>query len=167
MIICMVCKTNMATVHLTDLLNKTEVHLCEECAQKQGAATQNSLLPDILATIQSATSSADQDAASLKCAKCGMTYAEFRRTGRLGCARDYEVFREALLPLIERIHGAREHMGRVPQSSPEQARRSSEVVALRRKLEAAIRAEDYERAAQVRDQLRKLDAEADDSEEQQ
>ena len=96
-----------------------------------------------------------------------MSYAEFRRTGRLGCASDYEVFREALLPLIERIHGAREHMGRVPQRSPEQARRASAVVALRRKLEEAVRSEDYEHAAQLRGQLRQLEKEAEDAEEQQ
>ena len=39
-ILCQVCKKNVATVHLTEIIkeNKREIHLCEECAAKKGVA---------------------------------------------------------------------------------------------------------------------------------
>ena len=85
-----------------------------------------------------------------------MTYAQFRRGGRLGCARDYAVFRKALVPFLERIHGATCHRGKVPQKVPADSARAAELLRLRRELNTAIASERYEEAAQIRDQIRAL-----------
>jgi protein arginine kinase activator len=85
-----------------------------------------------------------------------MTLAEFRQRGRLGCPRDYEVFMPQLRDLLERIHGATRHSGRVPGLDDQKMERLQRVNELQRQLEAAIREEAYETAAELRDQLKTL-----------
>jgi protein arginine kinase activator len=80
------------------------------------------------------------------CAACGMSAAEFKAAGRLGCAHDYDALRPALEPLLERIHRALAHAGKAP--------RAVRVRDWRRRLGAAVAAEDYEEAARLRDLIR-------------
>ena len=78
---------------------------------------------------------------------------EFRSDGRLGCPADYEVFRAGLLPILQRIHRATRHVGKVPRRlAPEN--RAAEVLKLRQQLRRAVDAENYELAAQLRDLIR-------------
>src|SRR6185295_12664660 len=95
------------------------------------------------------------------CSSCGLAYSEFRSRGRLGCPQCYEVFRSALEPLLEKIHGKCLHLGKAP-GGPAAADRSREkhVVALRRQLSTAIKDENYEAAAKLRDELKRAEAAA-------
>lgn len=104
------------------------------------------------------------------CGGCGMTWDEFKAGGMLGCPRCYDDFESRLVPLIERAHeGASQHIGKAPTrqaAGDEEARtralaakveeRAQRVSALRRLLDEAIKGEQYERAAQLRDELKKL-----------
>jgi protein arginine kinase activator len=85
-----------------------------------------------------------------------MTMRDFRQRGRLGCAKDYEVFGAALRDLLERIHGSAQHIGRRPGADAEDAQRTQRIVELRAALDAAIRDEAYETAARLRDELKAL-----------
>ncbi len=93
-----------ATVHLTDIVNgtKREMHLCQECAEKQQLLKQSEInLPAILQTLIGQHVGNPTDAlARLTCPACGIKYMEFRAGGRLGCPHDYEVFRVGLEPLL-------------------------------------------------------------------
>ena len=86
-----------------------------------------------------------------------MSLDEFRKKGRLGCARDYEVFKNHIGDLLERVHGARAHVGRVPGTSDADSLRSQRLSTLKQQLEEAVRAEAYENAARLRDEIRTLD----------
>ena len=86
--------------------------------------------------------------------------AEFRSKGRLGCPRDYEVFKAHLNPLLLKIHNATIHKGRIPAYAEGERTRHEQdehLTGLRKKLEEAIRAEAYESAAQLRDQIQHLE----------
>ncbi|MCH2103693.1 MAG: UvrB/UvrC motif-containing protein [Planctomycetes bacterium] len=101
----------------------------------------------------------------LKCKSCGMSVDEFRSKGRLGCADCYEVFKGPIAELLERVHGALEHVGRVPGLSDDDLERMQALSELRRELESAIREEAYESAASLRDRISQLEGvEADESE---
>ena len=64
------------------------------------------------------------------------------------------------MPLIERAHeGASEHVGKVPASSGDTAKRQARLVKLRRELNQAVEREDYERAAQLRDEIKAVEDE--------
>ncbi len=93
----------------------------------------------------------------LKCKACGMTLDELRRNGKLGCAQDYEVFKDHLDELLERMHGAHEHVGRVPGIGEGELERIQRVQELQANLDLAVRQEDYEEAASIRDALKMLE----------
>jgi protein arginine kinase activator len=159
------CCSNPATYHFTDIVGgkKKEVHLCEQCAEQQNLIKQQELnLPAILQTlIGQHVGQLTDELARLTCPACGIKYMEFRAAGRLGCPHDYEVFRLGLTPMLEKIHRATRHVGKVPRRRPSAAAQA-ELLELRQQLRAAVDAEAYERAAQLRDLLRQKEA-ADES----
>jgi len=138
----------------------THVHLCAGCADKLDLwhslpVVNNKGVHSIWKLLQSAK--AGHAAPELSCPACGMTLAEFRAKGRLGCPNDYEVFRAHLNPLLKRMHNASEHVGRVPGVEPEDLERQKRIHALRAQLDAAVRDEAYEHAARLRDELQQLE----------
>ena len=156
---CERCKNNVATVHLTEIVKsqKTEKHLCEQCAKDEGYTIKTHVsLQDLLTAFISAHDDAEE-MAGVKCPDCGMTYVDFRSEGRLGCPNDYEVFREALDPLLEKIHGKVEHSGKLPSRAGESQRKQRDLMALRRQLRDAVDKEDYEAAARLRDEIKTME----------
>jgi protein arginine kinase activator len=151
---------NPATVHLTKIVNKQkqELHLCQACAEKLAApAVELSLSAILQSLIGQHVSAVSEELSRLNCPTCGIKYMEFRSDGRLGCPADYEVFRAGLLPILQRIHRATRHVGKVPRRlAPES--RAAEVLKLRQQLRRAVDAENYELAAQLRDLIRQKEA---------
>ena len=166
--LCQICKENTATIHLTEIEHgqRTETHLCQQCAQKQGLAVQaqmplNELLSNLLAAAKSVPDSQDKavgfSGLDEPCPTCGMTLRQFSETSLLGCPQDYQHFRNELLPLIERSHaGHSQHCGKMPSRTDQKQKNEVELANLRRQLEQAVKAEDYETAARLRDQIRQL-----------
>ncbi|MBV9124950.1 MAG: UvrB/UvrC motif-containing protein [Planctomycetes bacterium] len=158
---CQSC-SNPATVHLTNIIDgqKRELHLCQTCATQQQLLNQQDLnLPAILqAMIGQHIGQRTDELARLTCPSCGIKYMEFRAEGRLGCPRDYEVFRLGLEPLLQRIHRAARHVGKVPRHGHRNAALQVEVMELRSRLRAAVEGEAYEEAARLRDLLRQKEA---------
>jgi protein arginine kinase activator len=169
--ICQNCLKNSATVHVTELVPPTEgaagdrpqvreQHLCEVCAQTlelpNAPAAQKAQL-DIWKLLQ-ITAQQTRRKGGPTCAGCGMGLEEFRRKGRLGCPQCYEAFGPHLSELLERVHGARKHVGRLPGTSEAEIERARRLSDLRQQLDAAIRDEAYENAARLRDELRQLES---------
>ena len=158
---CQFC-SKPATVHLTEVVNsvKKETHLCQACAEAQQLIKQQELnLPAILhSLIGQHLGHPTDELARLRCPACGIRYMEFRAQGRLGCPHDYTVFREALEPLLKRIHRGARHVGKFPRKRGPSADRVVELVQLRRQLQSAVAAEAYEEAARIRDLLRQKEA---------
>ena len=72
----------------------------------------------------------------------------------LGCPNDYEVFGKSLAPLIEKAQdGSTTHCGKVPSRAPADTKKQMEMLSLRQQLDAAVRSEDYELAAKLRDKI--------------
>jgi protein arginine kinase activator len=92
--------------------------------------------------------------ANLTCPDCGITYAEFRNQGRLGCPHDYEVFAEPLAEVLEKVHGATEHLGKLPHRAGADLTEQRQLMQLRRQLQEAVENEKYEEAARLRDLIK-------------
>ncbi len=156
-----------ATIHITEIIEGSpqEFHLCDEHAREHIAS--GAVAPskpkqpqEHMAALAAASSTGDLSRLDAQaCPACGITFREFRQSGRLGCAHDYEAFKDELLPLIENIHGATQHCGKVPSGAPETIARTSQLLHLRRQLKEAIDREDYELAAEIRDKIRELEGE--------
>jgi protein arginine kinase activator len=148
-----------ATVHITDMSQgKYRVlHLCGGCAEKEknGELKQHLNVEHIVKKIIAAfAGELAGELAKLSCPYCGTKYMEFRAKGRLGCPADYEVFQKGLVPLLERIHGSAEHVGKCPRRRAATASPHAELIRLRRELRSAVESEDYEKAARLRDVIR-------------
>ena len=159
---CEVCKDNEATIHLTEIVEgvRAEMHLCEGCAAEQGI-TVNSNVPinELLSNLLSAQPSDEElfgpGDEKLSCPHCGFTLEQFRHKAVLGCAQDYEVFEKALLPLISKAqNGQTIHSGKIPAKAPEAAKNQIKLLNLRQELDVAVRKENYELAAELRDKIK-------------
>jgi len=159
---CQRCKKNTATVHLTDIVKneKREKHLCDQCAAEEGITIKtHTPINQILSHFVLQQAGA-QELAGLTCENCGTTFVEFRNSGLLGCPNDYDAFEKALVPLLERAHGegATHHVGKVPKGrTADSDQRQREIMRLRRELNQAVEREDYETAANLRDQIKAVE----------
>ena len=155
-----------ATFHITELTGEEhqEIHLCEDHArgylmQSEGGATESQSFTDAWVD-QLKVNQTAEDLARLDqqaCPVCGITFYEFRNQGRLGCPHDYECFEAELEPLIVSIHGATEHTGKQPSHRVEIAVDPTDVIRMRREMQQAIEEENYERASELRDEIRKIE----------
>ena len=156
---CQRCDKARATVHLTDCTGgePRERHLCDACAEQEGLTLkQHAGITSMLEKFVQQTAKIE-DIARLTCPECGMSFAEFRNSGLLGCPHDYVAFEKLLLPLLERAHDGRtEHVGKTPADAGAGARTRSTIAQLHRDLDRAVEAEEYEQAARLRDQIREL-----------
>ncbi len=155
---CEICKKSPATVRYTEVVNKKvmKMNLCEECAKKKGVSVQAPFtIADLLSGLADAGAQADEDAGK-SCPACGLTYGDFRKTGRLGCDACYGAFEKGLRGLFETIHKSAGHPGKVPS----RARGKVDALRLLQELEAglcaAVAREDFEKAAELRDRIQEL-----------
>ncbi len=156
-----------ATVHLTEIKSgkKIEKHLCEQCAAQNEGLPVKSHMPinELLTNFVMAHSGlAAAKEAGTACEHCGMSWSDFRQGGLLGCPHDYQLFERDLTPLLQRAHeNNTHHIGKVPArrgGSGVPMKRQVDVSKLRKELGKAVEAEDYERAAKLRDQIRQAEA---------
>ncbi|MFO1477460.1 MAG: UvrB/UvrC motif-containing protein [Verrucomicrobiota bacterium] len=161
--LCCICKEREATVHLTQIAGDKmqKVDLCEECAKTKGVNDPTGFsLADLLlglgASQEMAQSSTGQE---LKCPRCGFTQADFKKAGRLGCPECYKTFSEGLESLLKSMHKGTRHVGKVPEALRQTRELSDRLLMLHKKLAIAIEQEDFEQAAQLRDEIKKRTAE--------
>lgn len=160
------CHERPAAIHLTQIVDNsvTKVHLCEDCAAAKGVQTGASVakypLSTFLASVgKGAAAALPAGAEDRSCQFCQATLRDFRETGRLGCPHCYESFGSHLRDLLRRIHGSSQHVGEV-YLSPHEAEtpdRGRMLIELRQRLHKAVEAENFELAAELRDQIRVLE----------
>ena len=180
-VICPYCQIRPANLHLTvaDPHGQVQcIHIYHACAQQRGFSAQASgselltwleanppqiehqtvaKMPSIQVNLAAHAQASQPETDDLSCPNCGITWTEFMEKQRLGCAHDYVVFREKIDEILEQIHGAREHQGRLPGKQHSDAERQL----LTQQLEAAVLAERFEDAARIRDRLAHLNHEHD------
>jgi protein arginine kinase activator len=186
---CENCKGKEATVHYQEIVNgvNSEVHLCEECAGKKGMISFGFEKPNSFGNLLSGFLDEEEvqtetvkngKTQKIKC-KCGWTGVEFKKTGYLGCQYCYKTFKKSLTPLLRRIHGNNNHIGKIPVKTPVEERvteKAAKTAAagldkdarklkkLKDQLHECVKEERYEEAAKVRDEIRSLEQSVYDNE---
>lgn len=167
-----------ATFHITELTGSKphEHHLCEEHAREylNHSSEQGEPVGNLAATLTNgmpkkpaSVSKAAQELKELDkqtCPDCGLSFFDFRSRGRLGCPNDYDCFSKQLDALILNIHGATEHVGKIPRRAGKMTSERAQLIKLRRDLDEAIRREDYAKATELRDKIKAVDLKETDSE---
>ena len=152
-----------ATLHITEIRdgNAGVIHLCETCAreylEKTPEGDNDSAVSgtDLASKLEELIAESEESPAS--CPNCGISFNEFRESGRSGCPHDYSEFLTELLPLLENIHEDSRHIGKKPRSTVVGTKEQAQLIQLRNEQRLAIEAEDYETAAKLRDEIAALE----------
>ena len=172
--ICQECKERPATLHYSKVINgeKTEYHLCDKCAHETGnkylfSGLNGYSVNDLLAGLFKGNTesyeankrpSSTQD--ELQCERCKMTYTQFTKIGKFGCSHCYQSFQNQLKPILKRIHsGNLVHGGKFPSRAGGTLAIKRELKDLKTILQSHIEHEEFEKAIEVRDAIRKLESE--------
>ena len=157
------CGEHEATVKFVQIENnsKTELHLCQNCAQGYTNFSTGFDLQHLLSSMFQSVKAGQKlgQSQNLKtCPTCARTIVDVQKTGRLGCSSCYEVFHDELEPVLRRLHGSSTHTGKVPARGYPKARANRQIEDLRKRLKECVSLENYEEAAQYRDELRLLES---------
>ncbi len=164
---CDECKSRPAAVTITEMFNgkQVELHLCPECAAQKGVGFFNlggASLPKLLGSffgfgpIQ--VGQVPQPMVPSKsCPNCHISLKVIGQQGRLGCSQCYEEFAEQLEPTLRRIHGNTVHTGKIPKRGATKIKLQREIEQLKAQLHSAVSNEQYEKAAELRDQIKNLE----------
>lgn len=166
--LCNECQKRVAKVHLTCIINDEQSvqHLCEQCAQEKGdfhfdahpPFSIHNLLTGLMHLDAQPSAHVVGYSAKIQCENCGLTYAQFGQIGRFGCSHCYQTFSERLLPLMRRIHGSMQHVGKVPARAGGVFWLRRNIEEMREELQSLVEREAFEQAAQLRDKIRQLEA---------
>lgn len=170
---CQECNQRPASLHFAQVVNgnKTEIHLCEVCAKEKGYMTYpeegfslHSLLTGLFnfdtSSIGTQNTTSNPQIKELQCPKCEMTFTEFKRVGKFGCAACYHTFSNRLDSVFRRVHsGNTRHYGKIPKRQGGNLHTRKQLDAYKTKLTSLIENEAFEEAAQIRDKIRELEKE--------
>jgi len=161
--LCQICGKNPGTVHITEIHDNkmSEIHVCERCAEEKGihatAKKQKFDIADLLAgMVDDMTNTEEERVGHVQCPRCGLLYSGFKETGRLGCPECYTAFQFQLRPLLRRIHGDTRHHGKTPTHGGTAGSGAREIQRLHDDLQRAVEREEFEKAAGIRDEIRRL-----------
>ena len=165
--LCDKCKKNPATVHMQQFImgSKAELHLCQECVfnfnvPEVPIALEN-VFKGFLEQMQSKVFAPNPQTASMtpqaSCGSCGMTGEELKSGGKLGCRECYVSFSKEISALLKNVQSSTHHTGKYPKRLGGEILHMRQVDDLRTKLAQAISEENFELAAQLRDEIRALE----------
>jgi len=169
--LCQICKKKETTITLTKIVGgqKTEIHLCKDCASFFSDKFSIFPLPqfdinDLLVGLLNAVDLYHKEEGVIPvkgiiCSYFNLTYDEFKQSGKLGCSVCYHDFREQLTPLLRRLHGNSEHVGKIPRQSKGKLNKIRKIKQLKKELQELVFKEKYEKAAKIRDEILKLEGE--------
>ncbi len=171
--LCNICHKKEAVIHFTEIIDNqiTKLHLCEECAKTKGLQFPFGKplfsMADLLAGLSNFDTYSLEQKAKVKCPNCGVTYNDFKRNGKLGCSECYSCFKAELKPILKRIHGGISHLGKAPVARGKKTTRRKkkttgppsvdiQINQLHTELQEAVKNEEYEKAAVIRDKIKEL-----------
>ncbi|HHY05716.1 MAG TPA: hypothetical protein GX532_01895 [Clostridia bacterium] len=161
---CERCQKKPANVHITQYINgqKTEKHLCEQCAKEEQVSVKFPKIPlyslnDLLGVFFNEPLISKKEVQEDTCPNCQVSYRQIAELGRMGCSECYGHFSSYLEPALRKMHGATIHRGKIPQRLGTSLRIDRELSNLKHKLRQAVEKEEYEKAAVLRDQIKELE----------
>lgn len=160
---CRMCKVRPAKIHYTEIVNNkmVTVDLCLECASEKGIDVHANPvygLGDLVAELIDTTVADDNEKiGKVSCPSCGYDYSDFKNVGRFGCTECYHAFDAQLYPLLRHVHGSTQHAGKNPGRLGGRTVHRQRIVRLKEELAAAVKSEKYEKAAEIRDEIKRLE----------
>lgn len=169
--LCDVCGKRDAIVfiHQVGAGEKTELHLCSQCAYEHGLKNlegdMGKALTELLKSLPLERTPSTAEAPQLlkqkkkypeHCPFCGISLQEIKKNGKAGCGTCWNIYKEVLLSAFTKEQGSIQHQGRYSRIITHAIHKKEELDRLRQLLQTAVTLEDYEQAARYRDQIKSL-----------
>lgn len=156
--LCQNCQTKDAAVHLKQIINgeAIELHLCPDCAAAMGYSDMLGMFQLPFGRIFGAAAGKQSTAPEQRCPTCGFTFSDISHSGRPGCPDCYRFFADRLAPSIKKIHGRAVYTGKIPESAGKGAQNERRLRELKAQMDEAVRQQDFERAAFLRDEIKDI-----------
>lgn len=160
--LCSNCKINTANFFYTQNINgsETSIALCKNCAAKKGIT--GSMVSPLFNSFLGTKIAGSKETSAKKCSLCALTFNDILSMGKVGCPECYNTFKKELEPTIRSIHGSAKHIGSSPNKNTTTDIIKKELTQgelLRERLSEAIKCENYEEAAKIRDEIKALKGE--------
>lgn len=167
--LCQNCKKREANTHIVRTVgnNTVEMHLCSECAKESGFETSFSVSDFLFGDMLSSPFIKNKVE---RCPVCNSTFAQISASGKVGCGNCYKTFEKELMPTVARLHSLPLHKGKTPGkgktketvgeiAKPKVKRLTKEerIAKLKAEQEEMIKCENFEKAAELRDKIKKLE----------
>ncbi len=152
--------TERATVHVINITEEgiQDLHFCAECAKETGYCSGRSeySFEEVVNRLVSDTSAPEdlEDKSTTVCPECGAKESDVLEDN-IGCENDFSLFKAAVTKRLILHHRAFAHVGKEKTPTGELARQQQLIAALEKQLSDAVRAENYELAAELRDRIRR------------
>ncbi len=159
---CQRCNNHEATAFIKKNINGniTELALCSSCAKNSGEFDMNFGFSDLFSNLFSdfIYSNAGFIGEKVTCPVCKSSFDDIARSGRVGCAKCYEIFNEQLIPTIRNYQRKTIHSGKRPSGKAVMPKsdNKNELQNLESELEKAIQVQNFEYAAELRDKINTL-----------
>lgn len=167
--LCQHCKKREANTHIVRTVgnNTVEIYLCSDCAKECGFETSFSVSDFLFGDM---LSSPFVHSKVERCPVCSSSFAEISASGKVGCGNCYKTFEKELSTTVARLHSLPLHKGKSPKKSkldepvkeepkPKAKRLTKEerIAKLKSEQEEMIKCENFEKAAELRDKIKKLE----------
>lgn len=158
---CENCNKREAVFHYQRTQNgkTTEAHLCRECAERMGYRSQ--LESEIFFPFL--FESSPRAHALQRCPQCHTALDEIRATGKFSCASCYDAFRDRLdltpfvgkgYPAAAPVAAGNCESAALAEKEKKKEKKEKSLDELKKALAEAVAAEQYEKAAELRDAIR-------------
>jgi protein arginine kinase activator len=156
-VLCQLCKKSKAVIHSYCIHNNqlVETHFCEECGKTRRAEVEvciDDSMSNLMEGLLKSTGGEGYGSAEKKCDICGTNSRDVKKAMKMGCPNCYELFSDQLM-----IEGYG-HKSVYTKSEFIQGD-TAQLHELRKELNDAVRLEDFERAARLRDRIRVFEKE--------
>lgn len=146
---CDVCGSNDSVFFVKPDSGGGEIHVCRACAVIKGYAQAGDGFGARLDSFFN-----EQHVQSGPCPRCAWTEEQLASTGLLGCTECSKVYRHSVISIRKRAGAIGPYEGKVPRASNDGNSVEHSKADLSASLEHALRTEDFEAAAKIRDRLR-------------
>jgi protein arginine kinase activator len=160
---CEMCSNHNAVIQIQQIINnkKRSVRLCETCAKGLGILgigldeNKDITIPDLFSHVFEGIKEVSVSQ-NRKCKNCGSTLKKIIKEHKVGCTECYTVFQKQIRKIINAHAGDSEHKGKLPKRFALYRKFLTDIGSLKKQLKNALKEENYESAAVLRDAISKL-----------
>jgi len=171
---CDFCHKNEANIHLIKIQggNVERINICKECAAEFSFLNEEDFYGDFAKILYRLFQVGDNGfhigrdkkilrsinySRNRKCSFCGIDLKTIKKIGKVGCSNCYNEFKDVLYPVVKSIQGCIESRGKIPVNTSSRIKLEKNIRDLRSRLKSEIIIENFEEAARIRDEIRKLE----------